>query len=178
MNRGDDVIAALARERGRALVAYAYLLTGDMRDAEDLAQDALVKTVVRTRSGLDLDTAEAYVRRVMASTFVDGRRRWRRWTDALPKFRRDADETAPDGADRITAQVAVREALGTLPPRERSCVVLRYFEDMSVAQIADTLNLSTGTVKRYLSDAIHRLEAVIGPIDSPVTTVIVERSAR
>lgn len=178
MNRGDDVIAALARDRGRALVAYAYLLTGDLREAEDITQDALVKTVLRTRAGLDLDTAEAYVRRTIASTFIDGRRRWRRWTDALPKFRRDADDAVPDTADRISAQVTVREALGTLPPRERSCIVLRYFEDQSVPQIADTLNLSTGTVKRYLSDAIHRLEAAIGPIDSPVTTVIVERSAR
>lgn len=178
MNAGDEVIAALARDRGRALVGYAYLLTGNMRDAEDLTQDALVKTVIRTRGGLDLDTAEAYVRRAIASTFIDGRRRWRRWTDALPKFRRDADETAPDTADQVSAQQTVRTALATLPPRERTCVVLRYFEDQSVPQIADVLNLSTGTVKRYLSDAITRLEAQIGPIDAPVTREMVERSAR
>lgn len=172
------MIAALARDRGRALVAYAYLLTGDLRDAEDLTQDALVKTVLRTRTGLSLDTAEAYVRRAIASTFIDGRRRWRRWTDALPRLRREVDDDVPDTADRVSTQVTVREALGTLPPRERSCIVLRYFEDLSVAQIADTLNLSTGTVKRYLSDAVHRLEAEIGPIEPPATAEIVERSAR
>jgi DNA-directed RNA polymerase specialized sigma24 family protein len=78
VQHGDEAVAALARERGRALVGYAYLLTGNLRDAEDLVQDALVKTMVRARSGVDLDAAEAYVRRAVLTTFVDGHRRLRR----------------------------------------------------------------------------------------------------
>lgn len=177
MNRADEVIAALARDRGRALVAYAYLLTGDLRDAEDLTQDALVKTVLRTREGLTLEAAEAYVRRTIATIFVDGRRRWRRWVDALPELSRDARDM-PDPADHISAQVTVRAALATLPPRERACIVLRYFEDLQLAEIADVLNLSVGSVKRYLSDATHRLEERIGAVDTPDSILTVERSPR
>ena len=51
-----------------------------------------------------------------------------------------------------------------LPPLQRAAVVLRFYEDWTVAQIADALSLSTGSVKRYLSDGVHRLEGVVGPM--------------
>lgn len=178
MNNGDEAIAALARDRGPALVAYAYLLTGDLREAEDLVQEALVRTVVRSRSGTDLQAVEAYVRRSVATTYVDGRRRWRRWLDAAPRLGHEQTVPVPDTADRVTAQVAVRDALADLPPRERACIVLRYYEDLTTAQIADVLNLSTGTVKRYLFDATRRLEQTLGTLEEPETlTLEIEVSA-
>jgi len=73
--RADDAMATLARERGKALTGYAFLLTGDLRDAEDLVQDALVKTFVRRRSGLELGSAEGYLRRTILTTYIDGYRR-------------------------------------------------------------------------------------------------------
>src|SRR5659263_378344 len=79
--RADDAMATLARERGKALTGYAYLLTGDLRDAEDLVQDALVKTFVRRRSGLELGSAEGYLHRTILTTYIDGYRRRRRWED-------------------------------------------------------------------------------------------------
>jgi RNA polymerase sigma-70 factor (sigma-E family) len=164
VQHGDEAVAALARERGRALVGYAYLLTGSLRDAEDLVQDALVKTMVRARSGVDLDTAEAYVRRAILTTFVDGHRRLRRWRDAVPRLGHESTLPVPDGADRVTAQVDVRSALAALPPRERACVVLRYFDDLPLAEIADALGVSVGAVKRYLSTGTHRLEGLLGPV--------------
>ena len=57
-----------------------------------------------------------------------------------------------------------------LAPRVRACVVLRYFEDLTVAEIADRLQLSDGTVKRYLSDGVHGLERVLGPVDAAAPT--------
>jgi RNA polymerase sigma-70 factor (sigma-E family) len=164
VQHGDEAVAALARERGRALVGYAYLLTGSLRDAEDLVQDALVKTMLRARSGTDLDTAEAYVRRAMLTTFVDGHRRLRRWRDAVPRLGHESTLPVPDTADRVTAQVDVRAALASLPRRERACVVLRYFDDLPLADIADTLGVSVGAVKRYLSTGTHRLEDLLGPV--------------
>jgi RNA polymerase sigma factor (sigma-70 family) len=154
---GDEVIAALARERGPALVAYAYLLSGSRRDAEDLVQDALVKTVLRARAGVDLRTAEGYVRRTVLTTYLDARRRSRRWLDALPRLAADADRTAPDPADAATARRDVQAALALLTPRQRACVVLRYVDDMTVTDVAAELGLSTGTVKRYLAEARGRL---------------------
>lgn len=162
MAHGDDEIAALARERGPALVAYAYLLTGNRRDAEDAVQDALVKAVVRSRGGTDLHAVEAYVRRAVLTTFIDGHRRARRWLDALPRLAADSARTAPDPAAEVTTRRDVRAALLTLPPRQRACVVLRYFDDLPVSEIAETLGLGTGTVKRYLSEARDRLGVSLG----------------
>lgn len=169
MDDGDEVVAALARERGRALVGYAYLLTGSMRDAEDLVQDALVKTMLRSRSGVELEAAEAYVRRTILTTFVDGHRRLRRWRDALPRLGHESTVPVPDPVDRVTAQVDVRAALGNLPRRERACVVLRYYDDLPLADIADVLGVSVGAVKRYLSTGTRRLEGLLGPVRGTAT---------
>ena len=164
--RADDAMATLARERGKALTGYAYLLTGNLRDAEDLVQDALVKTFVRRRSGLVLDNAEGYVRRAMLTTYIDGARRVRLWTDARHLI------AQPDGAEgherTVSARADVEAALRTLSPQQRTCIVLRYYDDLTVPEIADRLGLSDGTVKRYLSVAVHRLGALLGPVDAPV----------
>ncbi|WP_262348019.1 SigE family RNA polymerase sigma factor [Cellulosimicrobium cellulans] len=164
MHDGDEAIAVLARERGRALVGYAYLLTGSVRDAEDLVQDALVKTMVRSRGGVDLDIVEGYVRRSILTTFVDGHRRLRRWREAVPLLGHASTLPAPDAADSVAAQLDVRAALAGLPRRQRACVVLRYFDDLPLADIADTLGVSLGAVKRYLSDGTRRLEQHLGPV--------------
>jgi RNA polymerase sigma-70 factor (ECF subfamily) len=166
---GDEVVAALARDRGRALVAYAYLLTGDLREAEDLTQDALVKTVVRTRDGADLERAEAYVRRTILTTFVDQGRRRSRWLAALPRLGHESTLPTTDPQDRAVARADVRAALDGLPRRERACVVLRYYDDLPLAEIAAVLDVSTGAVKRYLSDGTRRLAELLD-VDVDTTT--------
>src|SRR5688572_2861681 len=75
----DDVVESLIATRGRALTGYAYLLCGNIHDAEDLVQDALVKTFSRRRAGLEMDSAEAYVRRTILTLYLDGWRRRGRW---------------------------------------------------------------------------------------------------
>jgi len=81
---GDEVVVALIADRGRALTGYAYLLTGDVHDAEDLVQDALVKTFTRRRAGLQLDSAEAYLRRAILTLYLDGWRKRKRWSVRWP----------------------------------------------------------------------------------------------
>lgn len=152
----------LVRTRGTALVGYAYLLCGDRREAEDLVQDALVKTFSRGRGGLQATSLEGYVRRAILTTYVDGFRRRRRWAAVRHLVGSEDSAAAADGgtADRVD----VAAALAELSPRERACVVLRFYEDLTVAGIAEALSLSQGAVKRYLSDGVHRMESLLGPM--------------
>lgn len=75
----EDELDHLARERGPALVGYAYLLTGDLHTAQDLVQEALVRTFVRRRSGAGVESLESYVRRTVLNVYRDLYRRRRTW---------------------------------------------------------------------------------------------------
>lgn len=154
----DEPLADLVARRGEALVRYAYLLTGDVAAAQDVVQDALVKVFVRVRTRPDADLAEAYVRRAVVSVFIDGHRRRRRFADVQHLLAEPDAGSPPDAATRLD----LHAALATLGPQERTAVVLRYFEDLTVPEIADAMGLADGTVKRYLHDAIGRLEQRLG----------------
>lgn len=158
----ERALEALVRERGPALVRYATLFTGDPTAAQDLVQDAIVKVFVRTRTGVEVQALEGYVRRTIATLYVDGHRKrvtFRRVHHLVAAPDRTA---APDSAtaDRLD----LRSALRTLSPQERTAVVLRFYEDMSVAEAADAMGLALGTVKRYQSNAIAKLERHLGPM--------------
>jgi RNA polymerase sigma-70 factor (sigma-E family) len=156
----DEIFAALVRNRGGALTASAYLLTGDLPAAEDLVQDALLKVFVRTRSGFTPEAAEAYVRRAIVTLYVDGYRRRRHW-GVLRHLLAGGD--VGEGPEDATAhRMDLRAALGTLAPQERACVVLRFYEDLTVPEIAARMGISAGSVKRYLSNATTKLETRLG----------------
>jgi RNA polymerase sigma-70 factor (sigma-E family) len=160
--KGDEVVERLLTERGRALTAYAYLLCGNVADAEDLVSDALVRTFTRRRAGLELRSAESYVRRSILTLYVDGWRKRNRWASRWPVAAGPDSTESPENhtADRMLVMTALRE----LSRQQRACIVLRYYEDRTVAEIADQLALSDGTVKRYLSLGIRRLVGLLGPI--------------
>lgn len=165
MTRWEDVLDQLVRERHGALVAYATLLTGDRREAEDLVQDALVRTFSRGRPGTEIHRAEGYVRSAILSTYVDGFRRRRRWAAVRHLFAQDAERTQPGPERASPDRLDLRSALDLLSPRQRACVVLRFYEDLSVPQIGEALAISTGAAKRYLSEGVHALERALGPLD-------------
>lgn len=152
------LLEELLRERRPALIGYAALLTGNRGEAEDLVHDAVVRTFARPRSFPSLNAADAYVRRAIASAFIDRARSRRRWLIALPRMA--AAAAAPE--DDVAGRLDVRAALRALPQRQRACVVMRFYDDLPVADIADALGLSEGSVKRYLSDGIHHLNALLG----------------
>ncbi|WP_051681810.1 RNA polymerase sigma factor [Cellulomonas sp. HZM] len=165
MDDWRGVLDALVRERGRALVGHAYLLTGDLREAEDLVQDALVKVFAGARSPREVRSAEAWVRRAVHTLYLDGFRRRRTWA-RLRHLLASPEQTPGDGPDGPPDalggnRVLLADALARLSPRERTCVVLHHAEDLSVADIADELSLSTGAVKRYLSDGRATLRALL-----------------
>ncbi|GHH69248.1 sigma-70 family RNA polymerase sigma factor [Promicromonospora soli] len=180
-------LETLAAQRGSVLVGYAYTLCGDVRQAEDLVQEALVKYCSRLvrRGGrrgqaaagtytLSLDEsarsdgghapveyAEAYVRRTVLNLYLDGWRRKKKWADIEPRVATHDRVRFPDSG--ITARADVVQALSRLSPRQRACVVLRYFEDMTIDQVAETLGNAPGTVKRHLHDALRILRDVLEP---------------
>lgn len=146
------LVEQLISERGSRLTAYAAMLVARDEDAEDLVHDAVVKTFSRNRGIKDVDHAEAYVRRVMPTLVIDRARTRASKSRALQRgFEREPHTTDLD------AGLDVRRALRELPPRERACTVLRYFDDLTVPQIAARLGLAEGTVKRYLADASGKL---------------------
>lgn len=156
----ERVVTVLVRDRGPALVRFASLVTGDPDRAEDIVQDALVRTFGRLRNGFSVAQAEAYVRRAIVNGNIDTARRAGRW-------RRDAHlhatpTDAPDPGGAVDARIDMASLLSTLSPRVRACLVLRYYEDLKVDDVATTLGISAGAVKRYLSDGLaalgHKLE--------------------
>lgn len=153
--RWEDIVTRLVAERGEALTRYAYLISGSRDDASDLVQDALVKTFGRLRNGHSIASAEAYVRRAILNTYLDSGRRTSRW-------RKIAHLTAAPEIDEprdaeTHARIDLRAELMRLTPRERACIVLRYYEDLKVDDIAETLDISSGAVKRYLSDGLGKM---------------------
>lgn len=172
------VLDTLVRERRPALVRYAALLTGgDLREADDLVQEALVRTFSRGRPLREVAAAEGYVRQAILRVFVDGYRRRRHW-QSLRHLVASTD-TVPSTAATSDAVLDVRAALVTLRPRPRACVVLRYYDDLTVPEIAERLGLAQGTVKRYLSDAVAALEVLLGPLpDTRAEVAIVQEEER
>lgn len=157
-----DDLTTVATERGTALVGYAYLLSGDLARAQDLVQEALVRTWARPRRLADETATEAYVRRTVLHVYLDEHRRetvWRRKRHLVA-----VDDAPP--VDATDEQLDVQRALASLSPRERACVVLRYYDDLTVPTLAARLGISDGAAKRYLSDALHRLAGLLGPIEA------------
>ncbi|HEX4056848.1 MAG TPA: sigma-70 family RNA polymerase sigma factor [Galbitalea sp.] len=164
----ETVVHELVAERGDALTRYAYFVSGSWDDAADLVQDALVRVFGRLRNRHTVTSAEAYVRRAILNGFIDsGRRRssWRRiqHLEAVPvEF--DTSDVATD------TRIDLHDELRKLTPRERACLVLRYYEDLKVDDIAETLALSSGAVKRYLSDGLSKMAVALRDQPPPVDT--------
>jgi RNA polymerase sigma-70 factor (sigma-E family) len=148
------------RARWSRLVRTAYLLTGDAHHAEDLTQTALAKAYRSWRRVARSDNPEAYVRRMLVSCNSD-RFRKRRVTEALtatPPERAGSD----DAVSRAEERSALLTALAGLPPRQRTVVVMRYWEDLSEAEVAEVLGCSPGTVKSQAAKGLAKLRTYPG----------------
>jgi RNA polymerase sigma-70 factor (sigma-E family) len=147
------------RARSTGLLRTAYLLTGDRHAAEDLVQEVLEQMYVRWRR---IDShPEAYARRALVNRSAN---RWR-----LRGRRPEAplahhDRAHPDHSDSVAVRDTVLAALRELPPQQRAAVVLRYWDDLPVHEVAAALGCSDGTVKSNASRGLDRLRAVLGPI--------------
>jgi RNA polymerase sigma-70 factor (sigma-E family) len=153
--KGDDPgFRDYVTERRSALLRTACLLTGNQADAEDLLQAALAKTYQAWRRIEDRGALDGYVRRAMVNTHISWwrQRRVREFpTEELP------DQPVADHAGDSELHDSLSRALRRLPDRMRAAVVLRYYEDMSEAEIAGVLGVSLGTVKSTVSRAVAKL---------------------
>jgi RNA polymerase sigma-70 factor (sigma-E family) len=153
----DEDFSEFVRAAWPGLYRTAYLILGDHQLAEDLVQSALAKTYASWRKVRDPAAATAYARVVLANTAASWFRR-RSWRNEHPTETLPEAVSHPDPSDRP----AVVDALKLLPPRQRAVVVLRYYDDLSVREVAQALGCSEGTVKRQTYDALARLRGLLG----------------
>ena len=151
MARRDDDFVAFVDARSAALLRTARLLTaGDQHAAEDLVQISLEKAYVAWPRIQRKGAQESYVRSIMTRAAIDRtRQRTRRGelvTDDVPDL--PVHPVGPEDRDQVFGLLAA------LPPRQRAVMVLRYYDDLSEAQIADALGCTAGTVKAHASRAL------------------------
>ncbi|MGH3624966.1 MAG: SigE family RNA polymerase sigma factor [Sciscionella sp.] len=153
MTGGFEDFGDFARAAMPGLLRYGHALTGNPHDAADLVQAVLEKVGVRWPS-VYRKTADplAYVRRAMANTHISTWRRRRR-ENLVAETPEVPAAAQPDALENEPLWQALRE----LPSRQRAVIVLRYYEQLSEAEIAETLGISTGTVKSQASKAMSSL---------------------
>lgn len=156
---GPAGFATLYAAHNRQLVRFAYLLTGDPGMAEDLVADVFA-AVLRRWGNSDIDDPQAYLRRAVVNRFNSRlRRRY------VARRHRQTADGSDRGVVRSDAQLAERDAmfqaLDRLPEGQRTVVVLRYYEDLSVAEAAQALGVSEGTVKSQTARALERLSTIL-----------------
>ena len=160
----DAAFTAFVEQATPSLLRTAWLLTGDHHAAHDLVQAALVRTYVawpRVRP----ETALAYARRILVNERTD---RWRR-TGAELAVATPPESAATAGSATEDRDVVVR-LLATLPDQQRKVVVLRYYADLSEAQIAAALDISPGAVKSHAHRGLMTLRATMPPTPTTPTT--------
>jgi RNA polymerase sigma-70 factor (sigma-E family) len=156
--RDEAAFEAFVAARSHDLLRTAVLLTGDRGHAEDLLQTALVKAYRRWHR-IEGTDPYPYVRRTLVTTAAS----WRRLRATQEIVSLPAHDTAtPDATDAIAERDRMATALGTLPPRMRAVLVLRYTEDLSEAATAELLGCSVHTVRSQTVRGLARLRTVLG----------------
>lgn len=141
-----------------SLYRYAYLLAGHHADAEDLAQQTLLKAYRSWSRVRAADSPEAYLRRILTNSYLSQRRPRRQRLEVLTDEPPEPDLVSAGGPeDRMVLWPHVK----ALPPRQRAVIVLRYYEDLSEHQIAEVLDCSRGNVKSTAHHALKSLRAAL-----------------
>ncbi|HEY0187778.1 MAG TPA: SigE family RNA polymerase sigma factor [Cellulomonas sp.] len=160
----DTEFAAFMAEAAPTLARTAWLLCGDAHQADELVQQALVRTYLAWGRARERDPL-AYARRTLANLRIDTWRRRRREVLTDPA---EVPERAEAGAaDRIADRDQLVRALALLTSRQRRVVVLRHFDGLSEREVAADLGISVGTVKSTSSRGLERLRTALAPTTDP-----------
>ncbi|NUR61572.1 MAG: SigE family RNA polymerase sigma factor [Catenulispora sp.] len=159
--------------RSAALFRTAVLIVGDRHAAEDLVQSALERAYRHWGRVSAMDAPEAYVRRILANLAMDHFRAAGRRPVELLEY----DGAAPDVYPDVDEHDAVIRILRELPPRMRTVLVLRYFDDLTETQVAEVLGITVGTVKSQGARALAKLREAMAPQEAAEQAEQEERTA-
>ena len=163
-----------ARSRRAALLRFAMVLSCDHGVAEDTVQEVLVKAHRHWERISALDVPDQYVRRMVVNEYLSWRRKWWRF---VPSAVLRIDDVEPGHEDRQAERAALAEELAKLPAKQRAVIAMRYYADMSDADIAETLSCRQSTVRSQAFRALARLRVELTPA-TPVGDLRAEEGAR
>lgn len=156
----DALVARMFTQEGSSLVRLARFFCDDRNAAEDLVQEAFIRLHRSAGSIRDIERVPAFLRSIVINLARDHNRR------GLMSLRHrnavDPPTPPPEPADRAIADdetVVVLEALRSLPDRQRACLVLHYYEQLSIAEVSDTLQISKNSVKTHCRRGLASLES-------------------
>jgi RNA polymerase sigma-70 factor (sigma-E family) len=152
----DSEFMEFVRSRSLALRRTAYLLCGDWSSGDDLVQESLAKVYVAWPRISATQAVESYTRTTMLRTYLNEKRKWRREVNLgeVPEHPTDDRDTALT----VTLSALLRE----LPTKQRAVLVLRFYQDLRVPQIAEELGIPEGTVKSQLSRGLATMRVRLG----------------
>jgi RNA polymerase sigma-70 factor (sigma-E family) len=154
-------IGDLYVRHAEAAVRLAYLLTGDGAVAEDLVQDAFVKLAGRLVHMRDPQAFDAYLRTTIVNLSHSHFRRKRVERTYLRRARLEAVSTVAPPSSSIEDREELWRALSQLSSRQRAAIVLRFYEDLSEAEVGDILSCAPGTVKSLVSRGLEKLRSEV-----------------
>jgi RNA polymerase sigma-70 factor (sigma-E family) len=173
--RTTDEADFIAYVTGRlpVLRRVATNLVGDPHRGDDLVQQAITRLYTHWRRASRTENLDAYVYKILLRTFLDERRL--RWASVRlrPAAVESDNQGAPaaartdDPAAGVADRLLLRDALGTLPPKQRAILVLRFLLDRSVTEVAQILDIAPGTVKSQTHDGLNTLRRLLGQPEAP-----------
>jgi RNA polymerase sigma-70 factor (sigma-E family) len=176
-SRAREEFERFAAAHADELIRTAYLMVGDRGDAEDIAQECMLRLARKWPRVRKMEHPGAYARRVMVNLVLDGRhQRARRTLELATTAPELAAGISDQPAESLDARTDLIWALRGLSPRHRAVLVLRYFSDLPEAEVATILDCSVGTVKSSASRALTQLRLALEE-SSPETADASEQHA-
>ena len=165
----DTFVEAMYREHGLGLVHMVRLFVDDRNAAEDLVQEAFIRLSRSARKIEDPRKAAAYLRSIVLNLARDHNRRG--LVSLRHRLPHDDDEASVEDVLVLAEEhQRVVDALRELPRRQRDCVILRYYDELSIDDIAETLDISRNSVKTHLTRGLRALEALVAePVPEDVS---------
>jgi RNA polymerase sigma-70 factor (sigma-E family) len=140
-----------------ALRRTAFLMCGDWSSASDYVQEALIRVYRHWPRLRGEAEARSYARKAVVSAVIDAKRR--RSSSEVPVDEVHDSPSRTDDADRSAERDLLTRCLAQVPARQRACLVLRYYDDLSVSEVAAALGISEGTVKSQTARGLETLQA-------------------
>lgn len=151
--------------RGRALLRFAYVLSGDAHLAEDLVQEVLARMHRRWAKVTAMDHGEAYVRAAIVRQFLSWRRRRASTEAILAEVPEPAVRHQPQQQEQVVARDQMWQLLGGLPRNQRAVLVLRFYEDLPDDEIAALLGCGVSTVRSQASRALAKMRTMLSEVN-------------